>query len=870
MKKFETLDSPKTANRFLSWFCKDDLLEEVKGDLYEFYLTERKEKSKFQANLVYWYHVLNFLRPFAFRRKTQKFKTSVMYRSYLKTGLRNFKKNKLSSFINVFGLATTIAIALIVYVLVDRQFTLDNFHSEGEKIFAVQSTIEWSGSEETWGKAPLLLGPSLQSDIPQVDQMTRVNVKPAIVRYDDKVFTERLTFADAEYLTIFEFPLTLGTNDGLKEKSNVILSDAMAKKYFPNQDPIGEDLKVIVNEKSYLFTVAGIAAPFPVNASFSFNFLLAFNNLESIYGTGLNGWNNVQTESVFTFVKLDDQEHRELVTGGLGSYVAVVNSLNKDWPIRGFKLHELTTLARNAQYVKDTYASGSTPEIIIMFGIISLLLLISACFNYVNISVSMAQKRLTEIALRKVVGGQRRQLVAQFLTENMVLCFAATILGVFLAKYVLLGGINKLFLESDYSINFFQNPALGFFLFGLFVLLSLASGAYPALYISSFKPVSILKGKEKLISKNKLSKVFLTTQFFLTFIAIVSGFLFTNVNKAQEQQDWGYQPDDLLVLPVANKEQYDAIRLIAEQSPRIVASSGSKSQIGLSGKSQVVRILEDKYTVKTFAVGNEYVETLGFHLNSGRDFDPNLKSDVSGSILVNEQFIKKLGIKNADLEIVEMGGADYKIIGILEDYHFEDFFSPITPSIFHIATDDEFNYISMKTIGDGTAETEAIFEEKWGAMFPDTPYAGFFQEDVFDGFFRSTGVLNSIMNFVALVAIVLSSMGLFGLVSLLIVKKLKEYSIRKVLGAQSFQVVKLILGQFLGLMVIALLVGIPASYFLFNVLFEQMFPGTIDAMSFTPFISAILILLTVILITITSHIFQLLRMNPVNSLRLEN
>lgn len=870
MKKNETLHPPKSADRFLSWFCKEDLLEEVKGDLHEFYLIERKEKSKFKANLVYWFHVLNFLRPFAFRRKTQKFKTSVMYRSYIKTGLRNFKKHKLSSFINVFGLATTIAIALIVYILVDRQFTLDNFHPEGEKIFAVQSKIEWSGAEETWGKAPLLLGPSMQSDIPQVNQMTRVNVKPAIVRFDDKVFTERLTFADAEYLTIFQFPLTQGTNDALREKSNVILSDAMAQKYFPNQDPIGEDLKVIVNEQSHLLTVAGVAAPFPVNASFSFNFLLAFDNLENIYGIGLNGWNNVQTESVFTFVKLDNEESSELVAGSLGNYVAVVNNLNKDWPIGAFKLHKLPTLARNAQYVKETYASGSTPEIIIMFGIISLLLLISACFNYVNISVSMAQKRLTEIALRKVVGGQRRQLIAQFLTENMVLCFAATILGVFLAKYVLLGGINKLFLESDYSINFFQNPTLALFLFGLFVLLGLASGAYPALYISSFKPVSILKGKEKLISKNKLSKVFLTTQFFLTFIAIVSGFLFTNVNKTQEKQDWGYQSDNLLVLPVANKEQYDAIRLMAEQSPRILTSSGSKSQVGLSGTAQVVRLLEDKYTVKTFAVGHDYVKTMGFRMHSGRDFDPNLKSDVEGSILVNEQFIKKLGIKNSDDQIVEMAGSEFKIVGVLEDYHFEDFFSPITPAVFQLATDDEFNYISMKTIGVGTAETESIFEEKWGAMFPDTPYAGFFQEDVFDGFFRSTGVLNSIMNFVAFVAIVLSSMGLFGLVSLLIVKKLKEYSIRKVLGAQSFQVVKLILGQFLGLMFIALLIGIPASYFLFNILFEQMFPGTIDAMSFTPFILAVLILLTVILVTITSHIIQLLRMNPVNSLRLEN
>lgn len=864
------ISPPKWADRCLSWFCKDELLEEIRGDLHEFYGMERAEKSALKANWSYWYHMLHFIRPFALKNKTRTRQTPfIMYKSYLKTGFRNLKRQKLASFINVFGLATTIAISLVVYVLIDRQFSLDDFHADADHIFGVQSRIDWNGTEETWGRTPLLLGPSIKAEVPQVTEMTRVSRKSVTVRFDDNVFNERLTYADPSYLSIFNFPLLQGQPESLQGKQNIVLSEASSEKYFPDSNPIGKELRIIIDGNVHLFSVSGIAADFPENASFTFDFLLPFENLKDMHNFDLQGWQHIKTQAVFTFVKLDQPESSTQVSTQLASYRDVVNEINTDWPIKQFGLYALPSLARNAQYVRETYASGSTPEILIMFAIISLLLLASACFNYVNISVSMAQKRLSEIAIRKVIGGQRKQLISQFLTENFVLCFVATILGALVGIYVLLPGINVLFSGSGYTINIFQDPNILGFLVLLFVALSLISGAYPAFYISSFKPVAILKGKENLSRKNRLGKVFLTAQFFLTFIAIVSGFLFTSINEFQEEQDWGYQADDLLVVPVGDETQYRALKQFALQSPRITSSAGSGSQIGISSGQTAIRILDDKFTVRSFNVGAEYLGVLDIKITEGRGFENSLTSDQNNSLVVNRAFIQQIGSDAPFDQLIDIDGESYKIVGVTENFHFDDFFSPITPAMFRLVPETRFNYISLKTVPGGLEDTEALVKAEWTALFPDSPYAGFFQEEVFDNFFASTGSLKSVMNFVAMVAIILSAMGLFGLVSLFIIKKLKEYSIRKVLGAKGRHIIGLVSRQFIVLMCIALIIAGPFSYYGFELLFEQMFPGSIDTVSAGPFVVTTVILLAVIFITISSHIFQLLRMNPVKNLRLE-
>lgn len=865
-----TYRPPKLTGRLLNWVCKDDLLEEIEGDLCEHYQRLRSEKPRFTAWFSYWYHVLNFLRPFALKKIGQNSNTTIMFRSYFKTGLRNLIRQKLSSTINVVGLATTTSIAIVVYVLVSREFMLDKFHKDSDRIFSIQTEIGWNGVEETWSKSPAALGPSIQNDAPQVSLMSRIDVKWGVVRVNENVFNERLTFAENDYLDIFSFPLERGEKRALDDKTNVILSNKSASKYFNSQDVIGREIKVILNGKSFLFTVAGVAAPFSKYASFDFDFLLPFSLLEDVYDVDQSSWRGIRNNSAHTFVKLDQASSLENLMATLKPYEAVINEQNEDWPILSIKSHELSTLARNTQFIREAYTTGSTPQVMIMFAIISALLLFSSIFNYINIAISMAQRRFNEIAIRKVMGGQRKQLVTQFITENFILCLFAILFGIVLAHYVLLPGINSLFGGAAYSLNLVEDPQLLLFIVALFLVTGFASGAYPSLFVSSYQPVKILGGKTPKSGKERLTRSFLFGQFFLTFFAVVSGFLFTEINEFQEGQDWGYDPENILVIDIESEEQFDVMRQWAETSPRVSQWAGSRHQVGRSSVQETISLGEDKLNVQSFSVGYGFLELMDFELSSGRSFE-NIKSDESKAIIVNRDFLSKLNLSSEEAlnTKVEIKEESYNVVGVLDDFHFQDFFSPISPTVFHLTSESSFGYISLKTVESGLVDLNAMARQEWNKSFPDSPYTAFFQEDVFDNFFESTGSLNQVMKFVAFVAICLSSMGLFGLISLSVAKKLKEYCIRKVLGAPDTHILKLISRQFLILLAGAVIIGAPLSYGLYDTIFQQVFPGAFDTISASSFVLTTLILAGVIVLTVSSHVIQLLRMNPIKSLRQE-
>ncbi|NQZ79166.1 MAG: ABC transporter permease, partial [Ekhidna sp.] len=355
-----------------------------------------------------------------------------IFTSYFKTGLRNFLRNKITSTINVIGLATSISIGIAVYLLIDQQLRLDEFHPEVEKIYAVQSVIAWEGREEIWSRTPQMLGRVLAEDFPQVTHSARVHVKSSIVRHQDKIFSELLTFIDHDYFEIFDFPLKAGSqNLGLNQ---VIISSNMALKYFKDEDPMGKTFRIIVNEQPYVFEVSGVAQKFPQTASFEFEFAVSIDHLPAMLSNDLNSWRNVNEASLFTFIKLNEPQSIELIKSNMDGYLKEVNRANPEWTLEAFQFEPLSSAAENSQFTKGCYACGSTPQVLFTFAIISVLLFASACFNYINIAVASSGKRLKEIALRKVIGSNRRQIIFQFLVENTIMTLIALITGLLLAK----------------------------------------------------------------------------------------------------------------------------------------------------------------------------------------------------------------------------------------------------------------------------------------------------------------------------------------------------------------------------------------------------------------------------------------------------
>jgi ABC-type antimicrobial peptide transport system permease subunit len=792
--------------------------------------------------------------------------------SYLKTGARNFLANRLSSFINVLGLAATIGVCIVVYIIVDRQMNLDHFHEDHERIFTVQSMINWDGSEQRWARAPRMLGPTLMDEVAGIDDMVRVDRKGVVIKKGDVVFNETLMLADPSFFDLFDFRLKYGNTESLDNPANIIISENMAEKYFAEvSNPIGNTIQVISKGESHLLTVSGVLEKAPVTSSIRFNFLTSFENQISIFGSNSDSWTNLNQNSVFTYLLLDKPERIKEVKNGVTRYLQSINESNPDWPIERFDFEVLSSIAQKSQYTRECLACGSTPEILIVFAVIGLILLVSACFNYINISIASSGKRLKEIALRKVIGGSRKQIIYQFITENLVLCFVATVLGILIAAAFLVPGINNIMGGSNYEINLIENSRLLIFVVVLFITVGIISGAYPALYISSFQPTDIFRGSQKMGGKNILTKISLSFQFFLTLLAIVSGIIFARTNKSQQEMDWGYDQENIVVIPLENSSQYTSLKPVVEQNPSVVGYTGSRSLIGRSISEQAMEIGSEKFAVDAFSVGFNYLESMGLDLIWGRSFDENLATDIEQSVIVNEKFLNKIDIEIADLEnqSLRISDRNYNIIGVVADFHHYDFYYPISPSIIRVVPEKEYRFMVLQVGNNQGSTVNDNIKAEWLSIYPDTPYRGFLQKEVFDQFFESTGTLIQIMNFTAIMAIILSSMGLFGLVSLLILKRMKELSIRNVLGASNTQIVKLISGQFIWLMLSSLLPAVFVSYFTFDIMLTQMFQGSTSEIGAVPFVLAFIILTGTILLTVSSHMWKLMKQNPVDSLRMD-
>ena len=855
---------PSWADKFLKWFCNAHYLEEIQGDLYEMFSEKVRRKGSQYARNTYILDVLKFFRWSNFKLKINLPKV-IIFKSYLKTGLRSFLRNKVTSAINVIGLATSISIGIAVYLIVDEQLRLDEFHPEVEKIYTIQSVINWEGKQETWARTPQMLGKTLLNDLPEVKHTARVQVKSAIVRYNDLIFSERLTFTDPDYFKIFDFPLIDGHHR--LELNQVVISREMALKYFDKEDPIGKTIRVIVNEQPNLFVVTAVAKRFPRTASFRFDFAVSIDHLPPLVSTSLNSWKNVNTESLFTFIKLDSPESLDLIKTKTSGYTETINEANPDWPLEGFRFEPLSNTAENSQYTRECYACGSTPEVLVMFAIISILLFASACFNYINIAVASSGKRLKEIGLRKVIGSTRRQIIFQFLIENTVMTFVAIIIGILLARILIFPGVQSIFGGELLEMNLIQDFRLMAFIGSLFIFMSICTGAYPAWYISSFEPNVILRGRERFGGNNLLTKIFLTVQFFLTFFAIAAGIIFTQANEQQKAQDWGYNPENLLVIPISRTAHYEVLDQYVRQSIDIQSYSTSEAQIGRLAKNEVAETLTEKSTVDVFYVDEQFLEVMELELIEGSSFDPDLANQLNKSVILNQKMATLFQSRLFDK--ITLNNEEFTVIGITKDFHHRDFFQPIKPAVFKLSTKENTRYFALKIRPDRMDKVNTEIASLWQEEFPDELYTSRVQAYVFDRFFSQSGMMIDVMNFTAVVAIILSSMGLFGLISLLIVTRIKELSIRNVLGCSQLGSAKLISKQFQWMMGISVVLGIIISRQTFEIMFENVFQGSDIKLGVTPYIVATGIILGTLFLAIFYHLRQLIATNPIANLRTE-
>ncbi len=792
-----------------------------------------------------------------------------MLKNYFRVAYRNLIKNKVSSFVNIFGLSVAVGCAITVFLFIERNYTMDWFHENGENIFLVESYIQRGDRQQLYGDAPMPIGPAMVADLPLVKRAVRVAYGGATFRAEEQTFREGFYYVDPEFLDVFSFKLATGDQTSFSRRNSIVLSDRLATKYFGEEDPIGRDITLLHNDDiTKVYTVTGVAEPFPTKASFSFRALIHYDNLD-LFEIDQQDWSRF-TEA--TFIEVGSPDDIDTIAGQMDGYRDIQNAANEDRKITAFEFGALHGMASRSRGVTNDIGGGEDPVAILVLGLVAIFLLTLSCINYMNLAVATASRRLKEIGIRKVVGGSRGQLVRQFLSENVLLCVFTLGLGVLIARFLFVPGFNNLFdFGGDgFTISGAETGLLWVFLTALLLITGLVSGAYPALYISSFRPSAIFRGQQQLGGENFFTRGFLTFQFVLAFLTMIMGVVLAQNSDYQANRDWGYQKENLLVLRTLDASQYTMLRNAVMQLPDVEVVVGSANHFGRSWSRPDIDIAGEKMSAVKMNIGFGYLRTYGVPLLSGRFFDENLISDTNDKVIINDQFVQARGWtpQSALGQSFRQDTLSYTVIGVTADFMYDDFYDPIEPVFMGAVTDSQFRFLSMRVRPGSGDEVDEAVQEIWRNLLPQQQYAGFFQDIIFENVYRENISIKQLFSFIAGLALMIACMGLYGLASQTVARRMREVSIRKVLGASIPHVTQIVNRSFLVIIVIAAVIATPLGYYAMDALLNEVWSDPVTMGPFPFVLSFGLVMLTAVL-TIATQVHKFVYANPAEVLRNE-
>jgi len=717
---------------------------------------------------------------------------------------------------------------------------------------------------ENWTRSPYLLGPTLRDEHEAIESVVRVQRNHLSIRHDDNVFSEPVWFVDPEFLSVFSYRLLYGLPNALNDKNSIVLTEDMAIKYFGRTDVVNEELSIkFPKEQKITFRISGVLARIPDQSSMFISFLIPMQNWEDHVDPAPSiQW---RTWAGATFVLFREGHATNELSALVDKYIKVQHEANDKFQIQSIEWIPITKVAERSYEIEDALSWSNLPAAMIALGIIAVALVLLACFNYMNVAVASVSTRLKEIGIRKVIGGGKKEIIQQFLVENTVLCAFALGIGTVIAATILLPGFNTLY-PIHIPFEFSSNGAMFAFFGAVLLFVALISGAYPALYVSSFSPVNILRGKEKFGSKSLLSKILLSIQFTLSFTSIVACLVFINSSQYFENKDWGYDHDQQIFTSVKNTEQYNGLKDLVSQNKNVTSFAGSESHIGHNIHNTTVTVGTEQVNVSRLEVGFNYLETMNVQLKQGRFFDETISSDKKESVIVNEAFVHKMAWEDPLGQTFDFDSIKWNVIGVVKDFHYKEFYYDVEPTMIHIGSEENYKYLIVKAAAGTVVEVSDFLKKSWRAVAPDDPYDGHFQDDVFQQFFDSNRSNNKIMYFLSAVALVLVCMGLYGLVSYNLTRRLKEFSVRKVFGASLFQIFRLMNHDYIWIVLIAFGIGAPFGFYLMGLMIRAAYPEEIPISSW-PFVMTILTMILTVAFTTGTQLRRIAKENPTSTLR---
>jgi len=790
-----------------------------------------------------------------------------MFRNYLLVTLRNLYKNRIYALINILGLGMALSICIVAYFNHMFGYDFDRHNEQFKELYRVNSLRDMQDRQQEYGSMPLPLGRDIKNEIPAVSNSARLMRSYSPVKVGINNFNRQISYVDPEFLEMFTFRTVSGNLQDIKEPNNVLISEEMATALYGKADAIGKSVSIFNdNNEEYTYTVAAVFEDLPQNSSFMIDILSHMDNFLSMWNVDETDWKRF---SRALFIQVPNPVELPKVMEGFDQYIPVQNKANESFIISGFNIVPMREVKSNSRDIwNSALFPGLHPAAVMAPLMMALTMLLIACFNFANTAIASSGKRLMEIGIRKVVGGMRKQLLTQFLIENYIICFLAMMVGIVGAS-ILVPAYSSMWEYMTLILTFTEYWSFWVFLILLLLLTGFLAGAYPALYISSFKPLTIFQSRTRLGKGGPLAKVLLGFQFSISVLSIVSGIIFSMNAVYQETVDLGYARDELIVVPIHAqnfKTYYDEIT----QNPKILEAAGTQEHIGFG---QYRRSIEDEQTemeVNVMDVGPRYMQTMGLKVLDGRIFDPDrVEADRGVSIVINQMMADAFGWENPVGKQVRMNDTImYTVIGIVNDFFANGMWSKIEPTMIKLALTDTYYSMAIRADQGDLPQVLEDLRESWIKLFPNYPFTGRYQEDTLQEEKAINRSIKQLYIFLAIVATLLSMIGLYTLVSLSILNRTKEIGIRKVMGSPVPRII-LVLGKvFLINLGISSIIGCVGGYYLSLTLLDSIWDQFLD---FTAgiYIYSVLIILVATVATITGKIYQAALQNPVSCLRYE-
>jgi putative ABC transport system permease protein len=875
---------PKAAEWLLRRFANRDETVAIIGDFEEEFFERVASHGFFRARLWYWRLVLISLPSFF---SNGCYWSGAMFKNYLTVALRNVRRHKGFSVINIAGLAVGMAASILIAVFVLHELSFDRHHEKADRIYRVVAQFDPVGEKRGAYTVPPM-AQAMLDELPEIEHAVRLSLWPSndLVRYEDKLFLEKgVIFADASIFDVFTIPFILGDpKSALVDPRTIVITKNIAHKYFGNMNPLGKSLRF--EDQGRDFKITGVIENCPATSHFQYGMIASIVSSITAFDTGWGG------HTYFTYIVLKDRHARPQLDAKLpdfvrrhwGAHYYAQTGQTYDEYIKdgknyyGFSLEPLKDIHLNAS-VWDYLSIKGNKTYVYVFSMISLFILLIACINFMNLSTVRFAHRSKEVGIRKVLGSSQKQLVWQFLGESTLLSLFALVFAILLFKIVLPTFRNLA--SRQFELDFFHPVYTLPLLVGFALLVGILAGCYPAFFLSSFQPVHTVKGSVGQKTKGHvfLRRGLVILQFAVTFGIFFGTFVISHQLQYVRDKQLGFNKEHVVVIHRADTlgKQADSFKQELLRYPSIIKISDTESLPGRHFNPNSHRLegrpATETPTLHTMYGDHNYAELLDLEIVAGRYFSPEIPTDATSSVVINETAVKKLGLTDPVGKRLhkEFGGAKggefVTIIGVLKDFHFNSLHFEILPMLIRPLSPSTWTFTSVRIGHDNIPKTLARIEETWRTLTGGQPFEYSFLDEDFDNLYRSEQRMGRIFSIFAALAIFIACLGLVGLISFTAEQRTKEIGIRKVLGASISKILYLLSREVLVLVFVAAFVAAPIAFYSMHK-WLQNFAFRIG-ISPLMFVLTALGTLAIAMLSVSFRAIRAAQANPIDAIRYE-